>query len=464
MIGVVTMNLLDRAPVVVLALAWTLVLVPTAFAADSLPKALQAKGKQTVQDLKKLGYTNVGVLKFLVRQGDGPARDNVGDLNLSLAHRFEKALILAVEDPNFAILSNPSQAIVEMKLRAANHLDESGRKAFFRRKFKIDYTGDEVVPAVFVTGLATLAPNQKVMTIQFQYFDQSAEIKPLPGGDVVVALDPTLIAEAGMSYALSQPMQRALVTGGPKEKPKSQELVQEAIKQAEATRSEVQKPKEEPFAPITQSPVKWSILYNGTKTPITSDRVAEPSEKDKVEFLLENPTEETYAVVLLVNGVNTLYHEKIAVTQCRKWVLPPNSSVLVRGFQSDTDEAEPFRVLSPERSVEESVNYGAHAGTFRMVVYHGTLSEMPIREEKAADNTLLAIANTRIDGTGSALPQSLKAHQADILGRSAKAGRGRGLIVKGTKKERFETQQVHFQATTDVPVADISLRYYDAGK
>ena len=50
--------------------------------------------------------------------------------------------------------------------------------------------------------------------------------------------------------------------------------------------------------------------------------------------------------MLLVNGENTLYQERVAPAACRKWVLGPNMSVTVRGFQVGADKVAPFRGAS----------------------------------------------------------------------------------------------------------------------
>jgi hypothetical protein len=57
------------------------------------------------------------------------------------------------------------------------------------------------------------------------------------------------------------------------------------------------------------------------------------------------------AVVLKVNGENTLFREKLPDLQCRKWILEPNGQpIVVRGYQRSAQDAEEFRVASPEES------------------------------------------------------------------------------------------------------------------
>jgi hypothetical protein len=352
-------------------------------------------------------------------------------------------------------------------MTSANHLDADGRKAFFTRKFPLAWSGDKVEPAAFLTGLATLSTSNdnKTLTVKFQCFDKTGAIEDLPV-ELTVPADPKTVAEAGQSFALSRQRQKALVTGGPA--PQREELAKEALQQI----PEPVKPakKEEPlppFAPYTQSPVKWTILYNDKVMPVSGDAVPTPKKGDKVHFLLENPGPGTYAVVLMVNGESTLYREKSSIEVCRKWVLEPGTSVEVRGFQTNADKTDPFEVLPPEQADEEAVNYGHNAGTFRLVVLHGTLSDQPILHEEPnpQDATAMAIARTR----GAARPEGVKSGsllslQADLRGRYRSGDGARGLIVSSKKSETFETKQVHFVASTDVPVADVSLRYFKPGK
>src|SRR4029078_8175869 len=97
-----------------------------------------------LDQLKKKGFTNVGVVKFLVRHGDAEPSDDVGDLNLTLANKLEVALILANTDDKFGVIDKASEQIVREKLQAANHRTEEGRKAFFIRKYKLARIRDRV--------------------------------------------------------------------------------------------------------------------------------------------------------------------------------------------------------------------------------------------------------------------------------------------------------------------------------
>jgi hypothetical protein len=448
-------------------------LAPAAARADADPiaAALKEKAPAVIDHLKRKGFKNVGVLKFLVRDKDGQLRDDVGDLNLSLANKTEVALILANTDDRFGIIDKASEFVVRERMARANHRTPEGRRAFFERKFDLAWSKEKVEPSGFVTGLVTVSDDLTRMTIRLQAFDRSGVLEDLPG-EISAPAEPETLAEAGLSYALPPARVKALVAGEPL--PPREQRRAEALEGMLRVSRPASDPglaaPTEPFAPLTDSPVKWTVLYNGKPVPVVGNRVPEPGPTDRVEFVLKNPGPGTYAAVLLVNGENTLYEERAAPLACRKWVLPPGAEVTIKGFQTEQDKVVPFKVLPPEEPLPDAVRYGEHAGTFRLVVYHGTTSaadpgsETKVhldRDEAAA----LAIARTRgATRPAGVKPQSLKALQAELRGRSASAEGSRGFVVKGAAAEKFETQQVFFAPSSDLPVADVSLRYFTPRK
>lgn len=454
---------------IALVLAAALFAPGAARAADPLAEALQGKAPAVIEAAKKKGFRNLGVLKFLVRHGaDGPPKDDIGDLNLSLANKAEVALILANTDETFGIIDKASEFVVREKMTSANHLTADGRKAFFTRKYELAWSRDKVEPSGFLTGTATLSDDLKQMTVRLQVFDKTGAVEELPG-EILTPADPELLAQAGFSYAVSPVRVKALIAGNP---PPAREVQQtEAIEGMLKVSGPAPEPaKPEPFAPLATSPVKWAVLYNNKAVPVTGNTVPEPGMNEKVTFTLTNPGPGTYAVVLMVNGENTLYQERDTPAVCRKWVLPPGSEVTVRGFQTAQNTTVPFKVLSPEDAEPDVMRYGDHAGTYRLVVYHGkTTTTDPAKdavvELNEKDAAALAVARTR--GTTrpeGVKPQSLKALQADLRGRAKAADGARGFVVKGGDAERFETNTVYFAPSSDLPVADITLRYFTPKK
>ncbi len=429
-------------------------------AADPIDEAFVQSAKTILGTLKQKKFTNVGVLKFLVRHGEGPARDDVGDLNLTLANKLEVALILANTDENFGIIDRASDAVVRAKLLTANHKTEDGRKAFFGRKYELAWSRDKVEPSGFLTGVATFSADLGKFTIQFQWFDKSGKLQDMLG-EVSVASTPELLAQCGFSYVLAAARQKAILDG--------EAIAADLQRRESLERAVAPNPMaaDEPFTLIAASPVKWAVLYNGKPVKVTGNTLPEPKENDRIEFTLTNPGPGTYGVVLLVNGENTLYQERTAPLACRKWVLAPNTTVTVRGFQTGPDTVAPFRVLPPDEVPADAVNYGEHAGTFRMVAFHGKMIANPepgmLIKRTTDETTVLAVASTRGIRSSGAKPQTLKVLQADLRGRVGTDG-ARGYVVKGSSTEKFETSSVEFVASPESPVADVSLRYFTPKK
>jgi hypothetical protein len=312
--------------------------------------------------------------------------------------------------------------------------------------------------------MATFSQDLTKLKLQLQVFDKSGRIEDI-AGTVSSSTTPEMLAQAGFSYALAPSRQKALVTGEPPptREVQKREIIEQVARSAASGPKEVEVP---PPSPLTDCPVKLTVLYNGKPVSPTGTSLPEPKATDRVEFTLSNPTPGTYAVVLLVNGENTLYQERIAPAACRKWVLGPDMSVTIRGFQVGPDRVAPFTVLPPEEPLPDAVRYGDHAGTFRLVVFHGKMSDVnptdPVTKADPRDAASLALSRTR-GGTRPAgvKPQSLKALQADLRGRLGTDG-ARGFVMRGNATEKFETSSVYFVASPELPVADISLRY--AGK
>jgi hypothetical protein len=438
---------------------------PSQAAGDPLDDALFEKAPAVLEALKKKGFQNVGVVKFLVRHGEGEPQDDVGDLNLTLANKLEVALILANTDDRFGIIDKASDQVVREKLLAANHRNEEGRKAFFIRKYELAWSRDKVEPSGFVTAVAIFSQDLAKLKIQFQVFDKTGKLEDL-AGTISAPTNPEMLAQAGFSYALAPATQRALVAGDPPptRDVQKREIVEQVAKSIEPKSNGAV----EPASPLADCPIKWTVLYNGKPIALAGTTIPEPKPTDRVEFVLSNPTKGTYAVVLLVNGENTLYQERTSPQACRKWVLGPKMSVTIRGFQIEADMVAPFTVLSPEQPIPDAVRYAEHAGTFRLVVFHGKMMDVNpagnTAKADAKDSATLAMSRTR-GGTRppGVKPQSLKALQADLRGRLGTDG-SRGYVVKGGATEKFETRSVYFVPSPELPVADISLRYVSSKK
>ncbi len=421
---------------------------------------LQKQAGPMIEQLKKKGCTNVGVLKFLIRQGkDSALQDDAGDINQSLANQTQRALILANADPEFGIIEQPSAFVVKNSMTDANHRTPEGRKAFFAKKFELAWSRDKVEPSGFLVGSAIINSGLKTMTVQFQMFRADGKLEDV-GQPMTVTPGPELLAQTGLSYTMPAVRRKALISGEKLPPEAQNEIVEEMKLSAPAATETPEKAK--PFAPFADCPVKWIIKYNDKVVDVTGNSIPTPKPKDRVSFVLSNPTKETYGVVLLVNGVSTLYQEKAVPLACRKWILEPETETTIIGFQTSEKEALPFEVVAPEDARADAVRYGDHAGTFRLIAFLGTTTTdgTKINKPEPKDDTqIVAMARGSAASTGDR-PQTLRGLQAQLreIGKDAK--NGRGFVVKGDVAELSETQQAYFVPSSETAVSDISLRYF----
>jgi hypothetical protein len=79
-------------------------------------------------------------------------------------------------------------------------------------------------------------------------------------------------------------------------------------------------------------------------------RIETPALKDKVHLKVKNRSDKKIGVVVLVNGLSTLYQEvEEAPCSMSRWIIEPNAEVTIRGFyQESNKDVLPFQVVAPE--------------------------------------------------------------------------------------------------------------------
>lgn len=442
--------------------------------AKAAPSVIKAVDALKAQDKEGIKY--FGVLKFLVRKGDGKLDDAVGELNQGLADRLETALILASKEDDGPILFyQASRSVPKDKAAKANHGSLDGRKAMFKLKFAPAWGGGAAdLPSAFVSGVAEISKDLKTLTIRLQVFGPDGALVPI-GEPIVVATTRRTLVEAGYSYVLNDQNDGGLRPRGGRTRPK--EVVDQNLEDkvvTAATQELNQKPAEEKVtaeSALKSSPVKLEVRYNGTPVKVEGDRIAEPKESDSVSFFLKNtdPTC-TYGAVLKVNGKNTLFEEEAEPMFCLKWILKPGQEVEITGFQTDDNKRELFRIKSATESKEGLIRYGDLAGTVRLVIFQGEQTDKdPKLEEPPAPpevNEQLLVYHAVARGTKAMpvdRPTSLNALRAALKGRANDGAGSRGMIGKG-KEESSNIQRIFFKPTPSVPVADVTIRYYDPSK
>lgn len=331
--------------------------------ADAIDQALLTEGPVVLRYLKGQGYKHVGVLPFRVAKAGKPLSFNVGAMNTNMATRLENALILLddAQDP-VGILRDAGSIAATSK--SASYLTLPGRNNLLAGEYPLAWGNSRHKADAFLVGDISLSQDNRRAAVSIKAFDTKGNaLKAVH--QFSVNTDRSILADCGQSFQVAS---RGLQPGDDPEKSAADD----------ATKQDSTKPGQ-PTAPPAQAPeVKLTILYDGNPAPTQDDpvspgerrvrlarspghantNIANAKEGQKVAFVLENTSpKETYAVVLKVNGQNTLFMEMDDAVNCHKWVLPPAkdgrpTKYVINGFwlKEDGSELLPFRVLSEEES------------------------------------------------------------------------------------------------------------------
>ncbi len=445
--------------------------------APDLDRALKQQAPAVVKYLQSRGDRTAAVLKFLVDPGDGKLRDNVGDLNRTLADRMEVALVLALDpadEQSLGILTHASDVVAKSHDKTLNHRTENGRAAFFPtdvpplaipRAWVRPMQDDKAAADAFVTGEVVVARDWKSLRVRLQVFDRK-DPKDLHavGDEFAAAIDPRTLSEMGVSFA-----HKKGVPDGPDDSASEQEdkvafQPPTLPNSPPPTPDEAEKRQKAWEQFLRDCPVEFQILYNGKPVTVRDGAVDTPDEDDVVTFRLKNNDPKmTYGVVLKINGESTIEHQTLPALDCYKWVLAPGEEITVDGFQGDNEVATGFKVLAPAASRARAVNYGDNAGLFSLAVFRAAASDddraLVTNDDKRNQDVKAVSRGSLVTPGGKQPEQSLKALQdaltvGDGLSNAAK----RGIIVPD-KEHPSKIKHVDFIPVPRMDYA-VELRYY----
>jgi hypothetical protein len=474
-------------------------------APENIDAALQRVAPALVKELETRGYKNVGVLKFRVADSDGVLRDNVGPLNRTLADRLEVALTLNLPDDDkkedkdkLGIIAGASDAIAKSGSKVANHATAKGREKLFevgaddvdpplfRVPWKRLKNSDRILPDAFLTGEVRLSKDRMTADVKVLLFDKKNPAKVDTVAAFTAASDARTLTDLGLTYS---------TRGGGVDFSKAVVLADKAAP-APDDKPEVLGDKANEARKLFEgADVELQVFYDGERQKVEPNpgksyssnvllRVKPPEQNQRVTFVLNNRSGDTYGVVLRVNGRNTIFEQRQDPASCYKWILEPHKKVEVIGFQRTMTKAAKFEVLSPSESKLEAVNYGDNAGTIDLVLFKG----VPKPPEAVALNTERAAigkgAMLRYDQPaakdlrafksqlkeegrkvtmeghkGPGVPLALSATW--VVGRkhmTVDSGRG-GLLTSGGD-EQNPVQETKFYSGPD-PTFSTTIRYYD---
>jgi hypothetical protein len=443
------------ATIVVIVLS-TCALTPLALAEElhSLERTLLNKAPQILKFARDQHYQNIGILKFRIREWRGQPSDRAGVLNLNLADRLELALILKNQlgEP-VGIVHNASA--VAAAIPGASHLTKEGRPKLFAASYPLAWGSSTVVPDAFLVGVVQVEEDFQTAVIRISAFDRKNDNWQIVA-EFKARLTTNDLAEMGISFTTRGGFNNGQFNlsneDENKQANKEAALVALAVKTKQARH-----PLDDPA-----SPVVLTIQYDGQ--PVTVEFrggggafVPEPNEGQRVSLVIgrRNPEDKTrYAVVLKVNGENTLYRQRKKDLDCNAWVLEPGEQPLtIDGFQITDTAKQKFTVLSKAASKSREMDYGADVGTISMTVFQpnsAVTPPLPASNNSAEDDDFAALSHGNFLKES---PDSLFLLQSQLL-KQMRAG----LIAEG-KTEAGATRTVKFDPDP-VPVLVASVTYY----
>jgi hypothetical protein len=436
-------------------------------AAGTLDQELQEHTPQIFAYLKKENASCVGVLKFLVRVGDGKLSDNIGPINNDLANRLEVALVLGLspKKDSLRLITRASDSVVASGNRRATYRTAQGRREFFpprinARLYQPAWGMEPVNPDGFLTGEAYLEANLKTLHVTIQYFGRDDLEKLATVCTFTAQVDQSVLGASGVSYVKTRGVRELEDDGrfnGPAVAvPPPEARLTGKAEQQKAYRTGVDK-----------VPVHLEVLYDGKPAKLTGDQLPEPTDSTRIVFQLTNEDRKnTYGVVLKVNGENTIYKEKEDPRFCHKWILEPGKTIHITGFQLREepgliDKDERFKVLPPELSEGYAMSYGQDAGKILLVVFRQKRPEddrvvqereKEFEEVKPISRGTLALETLR--------PTDLTSLQGRLRATANNPNAtSRGLVVGG-KIGSSKVEQVLFTPYPD-PILSRTIRYYE---
>jgi hypothetical protein len=237
----------------------------------------------------------------------------------------------------------------------------------------------------------------------------------------------------------------------------------------------------EPLRSSQSANVQLDIYYDGALIPKSKIQevggqlyIPEPYEHQKVTMVLRrlDSAQVTLGVVLKVNGENVLFRETAPSFRCSKYVLSPGCKpVSVKGFATDFNEFDEFRIASRDESRQLEMQYGQDVGQIQIVVFQEastTTSEkvelMRSKEQgrrlKSQEEQLAVHPYVALLAMGAAYPprpaHTLKELQDD-LEQNVITSTSRGVITSGRRQKQSLTGEDHNWDTH--PVLSTVVRY-----
>lgn len=412
-----------------------------------IQRGLLRAAPTVVQYLVDHNASTVGVLRFFLTQEGSKEKLTAaaGPINYRLAEDTEKALLFALARHENArgtaprLIRNASKQVAQ-KAPDASVFDAEKRSRLFAPDYDMAWGKPARAKAeMFLIGFVHLSANRKSMDVSLYALDSKAGA-PAKVTSFQSPTSPADLIDTGFTLrAISDSIVLGNVSVGDVE----------TGARVDTTTNIVSKPLD--GTDLQDAPIQLEILYDGVPRPVQFHSgnylVEEPKDGQTVSFRLsrKDASAASYAVVLKVNGRNSIEEQTLSAPQCRKWVLDAGDApVTVDGFYHPPEfpggrhRVLPFRVLSDQESQARELEFGPEVGQISLTIFkegQGSVPTTPPATTNRAEDT--RVASIR----GAKLPDEPSDTAVAARDRFEKMFT-RGLIDKGTAATEADVRTV----------------------
>lgn len=353
--------------------------------ADQIDRALTHNAGAVADAVRGLGAKSVAALKFQVRFGSDAPTFKAGTIGTDMVHRLENILFITADasSPLVLIGAGEEAAKAAKPGTALDWTTPDGRARLFGLKLEPLWgeSAERASPDAFVTGTVRVSADLKDITIELVGFTKAdpsalrplmtldgrgADAKPKP-----IRTDRGILTGLGQTFTVPAKLPAA----------RSRAFAADDAAVADAAK------RNGIGTPAPGGPVKLDVYYDDVLVAPEPDpsspgefRVPTPKPGQKVRFDLTNAGPDKVAVLLAVNGRNTIATEGedlgtpgVAREKFRTWVLEPDPAKKynVTGFLMSMDgSTRPFTGMAEDASAR---TYDAlsptYAGKIHMIVF-----------------------------------------------------------------------------------------------
>lgn len=384
-----------------------------AHAADpTVDMVLRESARELNTRLVDKGYKTVGVLPVVLQAGESPQVYHGAPINASLSEWIESALIMyvvsdsAAPDGGLDIIDGAGR-VAAKKRGIARYRTVQSRKDLFSIKYPLLYGADQRKADAFLLTKLWHAEDFSKANLSIYVFD-SKDLKPERLLSRDVRLDAHLLSSLGQSFMVRKKGQSRTyrLTRGPND-------LGDIEIDEQGTGMLLSSDEAESVKLPEDLPVQLTIRYDRKEQDVSPDpfrgahfsTVPTPREDQRVTFDVKNTSDKVVAIVLTVNGYNTLYREEGAHERMTKWVLQPNKEYHIRGWRLKDTDPRPTAIVgaSEEESRRLYDEIGSdRAGLINMWVYEKDSGfesddESPLASRTYEDLYRLTGAENRFD-------------------------------------------------------------------